>query len=86
VRKNEEKKGKMMRKTSWMMTVLMEMKQVGNKTLKKITNSFTFIFKDIPAAAKLKMAEGSIKDEYGALDYRNLTLKPDHSSRPLWMV
>ena len=48
-----------------------------------------FIFTDyIHQAAKIKIIEGndSPKDEYGANDFRNLTLKPDHSSRPLWMV
>jgi DNA excision repair protein ERCC-3 len=43
-----------------------------------------------PASAK-KSAEAAdekaLEDEYGAKDYRSqMTLKPDHLSRPLWVV
>ena len=78
-----------MKKISLMKKVLMEMNQVTHEIfLFKISYSFTFIYTVcIPEAAKIKnIGKESNKDEYGALDFRNLTLKPDHSSRPLWMV
>lgn len=44
----------------------------------------------IPDAAKNdveKQDEGAIEDEFGAKDYRSqMILKPDCSSRPLWVV
>lgn len=50
-----------------------------------------FLFLDgVPVAAK-KNAEandtGALEDEFGAKDYRSqMVLKPDHASRPLWVV
>lgn len=44
----------------------------------------------VPDAAKNdveKQDEGAIEDEFGAKDYRlQMVLKPDCSSRPLWVV
>lgn len=43
-----------------------------------------------PASAKKNAEtadERALEDEYGAKDYRSqMSLKPDHLSRPLWVV
>ncbi|CAN8021617.1 unnamed protein product [Ixodes persulcatus] len=41
----------------------------------------------VPAAASQKLSEASVEDEFGAKDYRSqMQLRPDHSSRPLWVA
>lgn len=43
----------------------------------------------VPEAAKHNIeneGEKQGEDEFGAKDYRNLQLKPDHASRPLWVA
>ncbi|CAN7997118.1 unnamed protein product, partial [Ixodes hexagonus] len=41
----------------------------------------------VPAAASQKLSEASAEDEFGAKDYRSqMQLRPDHSSRPLWVA
>lgn len=44
----------------------------------------------VPDAAKNdveKQDESALEDEFGAKDYRpQMILKPDHTSRPLWVV
>lgn len=41
----------------------------------------------VPAAASQKLSTASVEDEFGAKDYRSqMELRPDHSSRPLWVA
>lgn len=41
----------------------------------------------VPAAASQKLSTSSTEDEFGAKDYRSqMELRPDHSSRPLWVA
>lgn len=41
----------------------------------------------IPPAASKHVAESELEDEFGAKDFRaQMNLKPDHSSRPLWVA
>lgn len=42
---------------------------------------------DVPTAATAKVDDKVPEDEFGAKDYRSqMTLKPDHQSRPLWLA
>ena len=58
--------------------------------LKTITRIMLVFLEGVPDAAKhmqLEQGDGKVEDDYGAQDYRSqLSLKPDHMSRPLWVV
>ncbi|KAH7964668.1 hypothetical protein HPB49_000129 [Dermacentor silvarum] len=41
----------------------------------------------VPAAASQKLSTAATEDEFGAKDYRSqMELRPDHTSRPLWVA
>ena len=55
--------------------------------LKTKHTNFNFLIEGIPKAATSQVLETAQKDEFGAKDYRKiLSLKLDHTSRPLWVV
>lgn len=61
-------------------------------TVRYNKKSFTIVLEFVPGAAKRDAEEGGDfnevpEDEYGAKDYRSqMALKPDHESRPIWIV